>query len=38
MLYRGYVRKHISPLLGHLKVGELAETMDGEGDPQVTVG
>jgi len=28
-LYRGHARKHISPLLGHLKVGQLdAETLD----------
>ena len=28
-LYRGYVRNHISPLLGHLKVGQLdAEVLD----------
>jgi integrase len=28
-LYRGHVRNHISPLLGHLKVGELdVETLD----------
>ncbi len=28
-LYRGYVRNHISPLLGHLKVGQLdAEMLD----------
>jgi integrase len=28
-LYRGYVRKHISPFLGHLKVGELdADVLD----------
>lgn len=28
-LYRGHVRNHISPCLGHLKVGQLdAETLD----------
>jgi integrase len=28
-LYRGYVRKHISPFLGHLKVGEVgADVLD----------